>query len=72
VSVKIPHEHLSRAEFYVDGSLKDEVSTFPVLWQWNEKAFLKHTLETKVYDQEGNSSSSGQMEFFIFNLVDKK
>lgn len=72
VSVKIPHEHLSRAEFYVDGSLKDEVSTFPVLWQWNEKAFLKHTLETKVYDQEGNSSTSGQMEFFIFNLIDKK
>ena len=72
VSVKIPHEHLSRAEFYVDGHLKDEVSSFPVLWQWNEKAFLRHTLETKVYDQDGNSSSSGQMEFFIFNLTNKK
>jgi len=72
VSVKIPHEHLSRAEFYVDGTLKDEISTFPVFWQWNEKAFLKHTLETKVYDSDGNSSSSGQMEFFIFNLRDKK
>jgi parallel beta-helix repeat protein len=72
VSVKIPHEHLSRAEFYVDGLLKDEVSSFPVFWQWNEKAFLKHTLETKVYDEDGNSASSGEMEFYIFNLSNKK
>ncbi|MBN2599111.1 MAG: right-handed parallel beta-helix repeat-containing protein [Candidatus Thermoplasmatota archaeon] len=72
VSVQIPDEHLSRAEFYVDGQLKDEVSSFPVFWQWNEKAFLKHTLETKVYDQEGNSASSGEMEFFIFNVTKEK
>jgi hypothetical protein len=67
VSVQIPHENLHKAEFYVDGQLKDEVSSFPVFWQWNEQAFLKHTLETKVYDQDGNSASSGAMEFFIFN-----
>ncbi len=72
VSVKIPHENLSKAEFYVDGQLKDEVSSFPVFWQWNEQAFMKHTLETKVYDQDGNSASSGQMEFFIFNLTKGK
>lgn len=72
VSVQIPDEHLSRAEFYVDGQLKNEVSSFPVFWQWNEKAFLKHTLETKVYDQEGNSASSGKMEFFIFNVTKEK
>ncbi|DAC72989.1 MAG TPA: hypothetical protein DSN98_02365 [Thermoplasmata archaeon] len=68
VSVHIPHEHLSKAEFYVDGQLKDEVTSFPALWQWNEKAFLKHTLETKVYDQDGNSTSTGEMEFYIFNI----
>ncbi len=68
VSVRIPDEHLSKAEFYVDGVLKDETTTFPVLWQWNEKAFMKHTLETKVYDVDGNSASSGEMEFYIFNL----
>ncbi|HUT00736.1 MAG TPA: right-handed parallel beta-helix repeat-containing protein [Candidatus Thermoplasmatota archaeon] len=72
VSVQIPHEHLSKAEFYVDGQLKDEVTSFPVLWQWNEKAFLKHTLETKIYDQDGNSTSSGEMEFYIFNLFKGK
>ena len=68
VSVQIPHEHLSKAEFYVDGTLKDEITSFPVFWQWNEKAFLKHTLETRVYDNDGNSTSSGEMEFYIFNL----
>jgi parallel beta-helix repeat protein len=72
VSIKIPHENLSKAEFYVDGTLKDEVSSFPVFWQWNEQAFMKHTLETKVYDQDGNSATSGQMEFFIFNLTKGK
>lgn len=68
VSIHIPDERLSRAEFYVDGQLKEETTTFPALWQWNEQAFLKHTLETKVYDEEGNSSSSGQLEFYIFNI----
>ncbi|MBN1860436.1 MAG: right-handed parallel beta-helix repeat-containing protein [Candidatus Thermoplasmatota archaeon] len=68
VSIQIPHEHLSKAEFYVDGTLKDEITSFPVFWQWNEKAFLKHTLETRVYDNDGNSISSGEMEFYIFNL----
>jgi parallel beta-helix repeat protein len=72
VSVRIPDEHLSKAEFYVDGVLKDETTTFPALWQWNEKAFMKHTLETKVYDVDGNSASSGEMEFYIFNLSKSK
>ena len=68
VSVRIPDEQLSKAEFYVDGQLKQEITSFPAFWEWNEKALLKHTLETKVYDNEGNSTSSGEMEFYIFNL----
>jgi parallel beta-helix repeat protein len=72
VSIKIPNEHLTKAEFYVDGQLKNEMTSFPALWQWNEKAFLKHTLETKVYDQDGVSTSSGEMEFYIFNLSKNK
>jgi len=72
VSVKIPEEHLSKAEFYVDGQLKDETTTFPALWQWNEKAFMRHTLETRVYDEDGNSVSSGETEFYIFNLSKNK
>jgi parallel beta-helix repeat protein len=72
VSVRIDDERLSKAQFYIDGQLKDETTTFPCQWQWNEKAFLKHTLETKVYDEEGNSISSGEMEFYIFNLSKEK
>jgi len=72
VSVQIPHENLHKAEFYIDGQLKDEVDSFPVFWQWNEQMFSKHTLETKVYDEDGNSASSGTMEFFIFNLSKAK
>jgi hypothetical protein len=37
------------------------------VWKWDEKAFMKHTLEIKIYDQEGNSTSSGEMTFYIFN-----
>jgi parallel beta-helix repeat protein len=68
VSVRIPDDYFSKAEFYVDGKLKQEVTSFPALWEWNEKALLKHTIETKVYDNQGNSASSGEMEFYIFNL----
>jgi parallel beta-helix repeat protein len=68
MSVHIEDQGLKKAEFYVDGQLKGETTTFPYRWQWNEKAFMKHTIETKVYDDDGNSSSSGEMEFYIFNL----
>jgi len=71
ISVRIPDKRLSKAEFYVDGRLKDETTSFPAVWQWNEKAFMRHTLETKVYDSEGNNVSSGEMEFYIFNFTKK-
>lgn len=67
VSVKIDHPQLKKAEFYIDGQLKDTVTQSPALWKWNEPAFLKHTLETKIYDEQGKSTSSGEMEFYIFN-----
>jgi PKD repeat protein len=72
MSVRIDDPHLSKAEFYVDGQLKGETTKFPYLWQWDEKAFMKHTMETKVYDEEGNGISSGEMEFYIFNLSKDK
>jgi nitrous oxidase accessory protein len=72
VSIKIPNEHLAKAEFYVDGRLKQEITSFPGIWKWDENAFLKHTLETRVYDQDGTSASSGEMEFFIFNISRNK
>jgi parallel beta-helix repeat protein len=68
VSVNVDNTDIAKAEFYVDGKLRETLTSPPYLWKWNEKAFLKHTLETKVYDQEGNSASSGEMTFYIFNL----
>lgn len=72
MSVCIDDQRLKKAEFYVDGQLKEEATSFPYRWQWNETAFMKHIIETKVYDGEGNSLSSGEMEFYIFNLSREK
>ncbi|RLF29717.1 MAG: hypothetical protein DRN05_01050 [Thermoplasmata archaeon] len=67
VSINIDDNRIAKAEFYIDGKLKETITTPPYFWQWNEKAFLKHTLETRVYDQQGNSISTGEMTFYIFN-----
>ena len=67
VSVNVDSDNISKAEFYIDGRLKDALTSPPYLWKWNEKAYLKHTLETKIYDKEGNDTSSGEMTFYIFN-----
>ncbi len=67
VSVNVDSDNISKAEFYIDGKLKDALTNPPYLWKWNEKAYLKHTLETKIYDKEGNDTSSGEMMFYIFN-----
>jgi len=72
VSIDIPEENVTKAEFYVDGQLKNIVTEKPFYWKWEEKAFMKHTLETKIYDQQGNSSSTGEMSFYIFNLTRSK
>jgi parallel beta-helix repeat protein len=72
MSVQIDDSRLKKAEFYIDGNLKGETTTFPSRWQWDEKAFLKHTIETKVYDDDGNGVSSGAMEFYIFNPLENR
>jgi parallel beta-helix repeat protein len=60
-------EKVSKAEFYVNGKLKDTLTSAPYVWHWNERAFLKHTIEAKVYDETGNESTTGEMTFFVFN-----
>jgi len=67
MSVHVDDDRISKAEFYVDGKLKETLTNPPYLWKWNETTFSKHTIETKVYDDEGNSSSSGTMEFYMVN-----
>jgi len=67
LSVKIDDPNIAKAEFYVDGTLKDTLTSAPFAWKWNEKAFMKHKLETKIYKQDGESISSGEKTFYIFN-----
>ena len=67
LSIKIEDPTISKAEFYIDGTLKDTLTDAPFYWKWDEKAFMKHTLETKIYDEDGNSASSGEKTFFIFH-----
>ncbi len=67
VSVQINEPNISKAEFFVDGQLKETLTAPPYLWKWDEKSIMKHTIETKIYDEQGNSSSTGEMTFYIFN-----
>lgn len=67
LSLDINDEKISKAEVYVNGQLKDTLTEAPFIWRYDEPAFLKRTIETKVYDQEGKSTSSGEMTFLIFN-----
>ncbi|MBN2603712.1 MAG: right-handed parallel beta-helix repeat-containing protein [Candidatus Thermoplasmatota archaeon] len=72
ISVTVDSENVNKAEFYVDGQLKDTVTAPPYFWQWSEKAYRKHKLEAKVYDKKGKSISSGEMTFYILNPFSKK
>jgi hypothetical protein len=65
--IDVDDKKVCKAEFYVNGELKTTLTEAPFVWNWNEKAFMKNVIETKVYDKDGNSSSSGEMKFFVFN-----
>jgi len=65
--IDVNDKQVKKAEFYVNGMLKDTITEEPYVWNWNEPSFMKKTIETKIYDQEGNVSSSGEMTFFVFN-----
>lgn len=67
LSLDVNEQNISKAEFYVNGELKDTLTQEPYTWKWDESAFMKQKIETKVYDQQGNSNSSGEMTFYVFN-----
>ena len=67
LSLDLNDQKISKAEFYVNGQLKDTLTQEPYVWKWDESAFMKQKIETKVYDEKGNSSSSGEMTFYVFN-----
>ena len=60
-------KRVKRAEFFVNGELKDTITEAPFVWNWNEPSFMKKTIETRTYDIDGNVNSSGEMTFYVFN-----
>ncbi len=71
LSINVDNNEIAKAEFYVDGQLKESLDSPPFFWKWKERAFFKHTLETKVYDDEGNYATSGEKAFYIFNPINR-
>ena len=67
--INLDDKKISKAEFYVNGKLKKTVDKAPFVWTWNEPAFFKQKIETKIFDEDGNSNSSGDMAFYMFNLT---
>lgn len=67
LKIDVNDERVRKAEFYVNGQLKNTITEPPFVWNWDEKTFMKQKIETVVYDEEGNRDSSGEMTFFVFN-----
>jgi len=67
LKIDVNDEKVRKAEFYVNGQLKSTITEPPFIWNWDEKTFMKQKIETVVYDEEGNSNSSGEITFFVFN-----
>ena len=67
LSIDVNDEKISKAEIYLNGELKDTLTEAPYVWKFDEPSFTHHKIETKVYDENGNTSSSGEMSFYVFN-----
>ena len=44
-----------KVEFYIDGELKETLTTEPYIWTWDEIVFGKHMIKVVAYDDEGKS-----------------
>ena len=65
--IDVNDKKVKKAEFYINGKLEDTITQEPFIWNWNEPSIRGKTIETKVFDEEGNVSTSGEMKFYIFN-----
>ena len=61
---------IQKVEFYIDGTLKQTVSTSPYNYSWGTTgvALGSHTIQAKAYDNTGNSASSSIVNV---NLTDQ-
>ena len=68
LKIDVNDNNITKAEFYVNGMLKQTITEEPYVWNWDEPAFLKQKIKTKIYDNEGKSYSSDDSTFYVFNL----
>jgi len=61
-------QNTSCVEFYVDGNLRDRVTTEPYEWRWEETIFGTHELEVKIYGR-GDHFVSQTIPLTIFNIA---
>jgi parallel beta-helix repeat protein len=65
--IDVNDDKVKKAEFYVNGVLKDTLTEAPFIWNYNENSILRKKIETKIFDQDGKSTSSGEMTYYVFN-----
>jgi uncharacterized repeat protein (TIGR01451 family) len=62
---------ITNVEFFIDNEFKYKDTEAPFYWNWNEKAFGRHEIKVKAYDNNGNTAEE-KIEIFIINLGLKK
>ena len=65
--LNINEDNVQKAEFYVNGDLKETITEPPFKWDFDKKGFMKTKIETKVFSKDGKQDSTGEMTFFVFN-----
>jgi hypothetical protein len=58
---------ISRAEYFIDDSLKTTIFEEPFEWRMRQRLMGKHTIQVSVYDLAGNTASES-ITATIYNL----
>jgi len=58
---------IKEVKFYIDGKLRENDSSYPYTWTWNERAFLAHFIKVEAYDNNNNLAEDS-ITVFTLNL----
>ncbi len=67
IRLNIDESNIQKAEFYVNGKLHDTITEPPYNWDFNKTGIMRPKIEAKIYDKNGEESSTGEMTFYVFN-----
>ncbi|GAA4814719.1 Ig-like domain-containing protein [Litoribaculum gwangyangense] len=62
--------NITKVEFYINGTLYQEATTFPYLLNWTPTLVGNYTIKAKAYNSGGNSIESSEVTIVV-NDVDK-